>query len=179
MKKIFLITVTIFLLNAATSTAQQDYRLAAGLNIRQWSYGGTIKYFLNEKSAIEGLINYKWRGVNVTEMYQYHGKFQKKKLRHLRRLNWYMGGGAHIGYFGKNNPFFQKADGFTIIGADGIIGLEYKITAAPLSFGVDYKPAVNIIALPDPSGLHPDSPGGKRLWQDEIGLSVRYIFIGY
>ena len=78
-------------------------------------------------------------------------------------LNWYYGGGAHIGFWNGNSSWGERDRAYTIIGIDGIIGIEYNFTEAPINIGLDWKPAINLT-------------GYTGFWGDGGALSVRYIF---
>ncbi len=66
-------------------------------------------------------------------------------------LNWYMGGGAHIGFWNKYNSkanwwnYNNHPDSYTVFGVDFIIGLEYAFGQVPLNIAIDYKPGFNFI----------------------------------
>ena len=82
----------------------------------------------------------------------------------MEHLNWYYGGGAHIGFWNGNNVKWGTAGtSYTVIGIDGILGIEYSFSEAPINIGIDWKPAINII-------------GYTGFWGDGGALSIRYIF---
>ncbi len=70
------------------------YKNALGLKI----YPGAIslKHFLSEKAAIEGLAFFTPDGIRVTGLYEMYNKIPREE-----GLRWYIGGGAH---FGIGNP---------------------------------------------------------------------------
>ena len=51
----------------------------------------------------------------------------------------------------------------SVIGIDGILGMEYNIQEIPFNISLDWKPAFNLI-------------GYTGFWGDEIALSIRFIF---
>ena len=146
------------LLTIATIGRAQDYKTGIGLRAGL-SYGLTIKHFLNEKAAVEGLIQTRWSGFDVTGLYEIHATaFEVDKLR------WYYGGGAHIGFWnGKYVSWGTYGNNYTVIGIDGIIGIEYSFSEAPINIGLDWKPAINLT-------------GHSGLVGDGGALSIRYIF---
>ncbi|MFC0184013.1 hypothetical protein ACFFJX_16310 [Pseudarcicella hirudinis] len=91
-------------------------------------------------------------------MYEVHGRaFQS------RDFNWFIGGGGHVYFWGDDRPNWIDGNTRSVLGLDGIIGLEGKFRTIPLAVSLDWKPAINIINY---SGL----------WADEIALSFRYTW---
>lgn len=131
----------------------QDYKTAIGLR-GGWGYGLTLKHFLGEKAAVEGLLSSHWSGFDITALYEIHNPAFE-----VDRLKWYYGAGAHLGSYGNN---YVGGTGL-IIGIDGILGLEYSFSEFPINISVDWKPAFNIVGY---SHFYPD--GGA--------FSIRYMF---
>ncbi|MDQ1296118.1 MAG: hypothetical protein QG611_96 [Bacteroidota bacterium] len=151
MKKIVItLVLVIFVLSFANA---QDYKTAVGLR-GGWGYGLTIKHFLGEKSAVEGLLSGRWAGFDVTGLYEIHNP-----AFDVDRLKWFYGGGAHLGLYGSS---YVGGTG-VIIGVDGILGLDYSFSEFPINLSVDWKPAFNIVGY---SHFYPD--GGA--------FSIRYTF---
>jgi hypothetical protein len=153
MKKIvlaFFLSISILALASA-----QDYKTGIGLR-GGLSQGLTLKHFVSGKAAFEGLLSTRWQGFDVTGLYEIHA--QAFEVDHL---NWYYGGGAHIGsYSGNNVPWGTSG---AVLGIDGILGIEYNFSEAPINIGVDWKPAFNLV-------------GNSQFWGDGGALSIRYIF---
>lgn len=157
MKKI-LILATLFIV---TFSAEAQYETSLGLRLGGWENGVTLKHFLAEGSAIEGILSTRWRGYNLTGLYEL-----QSEISDVDGLYWYIGGGAHIGHWDTRyyNGWGKSYNGtYTILGIDGIIGLEYVIPDVPISISADWKPAINLI-------------GWSGWWPDNGALSVRYIF---
>ncbi|MCU0473931.1 MAG: hypothetical protein MUC93_11315 [Bacteroidales bacterium] len=151
MKKIVLsLVLTIFVLSFANA---QDYKTAVGLR-GGWGYGLTIKHFLGEKSAVEGLLSSRWSGFEITGLYEIHNPAFE-----VDRLKWFYGVGGHLGSYGSS---YLGGTGI-MIGVDGILGLDYSFTEFPINISVDWKPSFNIIGY---SHFYPD--GGA--------FSIRYTF---
>jgi hypothetical protein len=141
MKKavIALVVVLLFSFNSYAQALGQSYQTAVGVKI----YPGAIslKHFIKDDVALEGLA-YFWRyGFRFTGLYEYHGE-----INGAPGLQWYIGPGAHIGFYNndweKNYP--HRNDGVAI-GVDGVIGLDYKIKGAPINLSLDWQPSFNII----------------------------------
>ncbi|RIH64070.1 hypothetical protein D1164_16010 [Mariniphaga sediminis] len=157
MKKVFLAS-TLFLLVVLSANAQ-DYN--TGIGVRGGlSNGLTVKHFIESDRAIEGLLSSRWRGFNITGLYEIHAQ-----AFDTPRLNWYYGFGGHIGFWDgyDDHPWFDDNDNYTVVGIDGIIGIEYNIEPIPFNISLDWKPGFNII-------------GYTGFWGDEIALSVRFIW---
>lgn len=156
MKKIIFAIITVIVM-AATSSAQ-DYNTAFGGRLGP-SNGFTIKHFISNGAALEGLITARWNGFMITGLYEICNPVFK-----MKGLYWHYGFGAHAGSWNDNYKKDKQENSFAI-GIDGIVGLEYNFYNLPISIGLDYKPGVNFTG----------SPFGML---DEIGISLRYT-LGY
>jgi hypothetical protein len=136
----------------------QDYNTGIGLR-GGFANGITIKHFVSSKSAFEGIITSRWRGLALTGLYEIHNR-----VFDTERLNLYYGFGAHIGFWNGNNiGWGEQGESYTVIGVDGILGLEYSFEEIPFNLSVDWKPAFNFY-------------GYSGFWADGGALSIRYIF---
>lgn len=129
MKKIIL--TLLFAATFAVAGAQ-DYNWAVGIRGGGRATGITAKYSIDGANALEGILSFT-SGVNFYGLYERHMPVISQGF------SFYYGAGAHIGSWERHDK-----DKFTV-GADVIVGLEYKIKNAPLAISVDYKPALNII----------------------------------
>ena len=156
MKKLIIIAVLLFAI--LTLSNAQDYN--TGIGIRGGLYNGlTIKHFLSQKSAAEFLLDTKDRGFAITGLYEIHAN-----AFDTPRLNWYYGIGGHVGFWnGDNVSWASDSDSYTVIGVDGILGIEYNFEEIPINISLDWKPAFNLI-------------GYSGFWADGGGFSIRYIF---
>ena len=157
MKKLLIIGI-ILLAGSIIHINAQDYRSSVGLRAGL-SYGATLKHFVATSDALEGILTTRWGGFNITGLYERHNR-----AFDVDHLYFYYGGGAHLGVWGEGpNPWFKDNATHTVIGVDGIIGLEYVFTEIPFNISLDWKPGFNII-------------GHSGLWGDELALSFRYVF---
>ncbi|MFO7875535.1 MAG: hypothetical protein R6U55_03000, partial [Desulfovermiculus sp.] len=63
----------------------QDYNTGIGLR-GGFANGLTIKHFVGEKAAFEGIVSTRWKGFQLTGLYEIHNvAFQTE------RLKWYFG----------------------------------------------------------------------------------------
>ena len=156
MRKI-IFSLLIFLSLASISIAQ-DYN--TGIGVRGgWANGFTVKHFIQPTVAVEALVTTRWDGFLITGLYE----IQKQNAFDTPRLNWYYGVGAHIGIWDTNNTLYDDGNSYTLVGVNGILGIEYCFTEIPINLGLDWKPAFNVI-------------GSSDFWGDEIAISLRFIF---
>lgn len=138
--------------NAQSKSASgTTYRTALGVKV--WDGGGiSFKHFVNGNNALE-LIGYFWnRGTRITGLYEIHGP-----INGAQGLKWYIGPGAHIGFYNTRN-----GDG-AFAGIDGVLGLDYKFNGAPINISLDWQPSFEF----------GDNRGFYSGWG---GLGVRYTF---
>jgi len=112
--------------------AAQDYKLAFGLRLSTptptISSAVSVKYFLSDYGAIEGLVSFGTR-FGIGALYEVH-----RQIGGTPNLNWFFGGGAYIG--------FQYNLVYT--GPTGIVGMDYKFDNAPINLSLDWKPELDI-----------------------------------
>jgi len=155
MKKLVLILAFAVCFTAFISA--QDYRTGIGLRAGPY-YGLTVKHFTGTKTAFEGLLT-RWGGFDITILYEFHNR-----LFDVNRLNWDFGLGGHIGFWdGIDLKYKTPGTNYTIIGIDGIVGLEYNLSEIPINISLDWKPAFNII-------------GTSEFWPLGGAFSIRYVF---
>lgn len=143
--------------SAKAQSMGQDYRTSAGIKF----YPGalTVKHFIKDDAAIEGLLSFWEYGARLTGLYEFHGD-----INNAPGLKWYAGGGAHVGFW--NNKWkdrYLDRDHGVQIGIDGVVGLDYKFNRAPINLSLDWQPSFNIVG-------YSYFEGG---W---FGLAIRYAF---
>ena len=152
------LTVVFFMLSiftgklfAQSNVGSSDYKTALGVKF----YPGAIslKHFVSDKTALEGIAYFWNRGSRITGLYEIHGD-----LENAGGLKWYIGPGAHVGFY--SNKYYA---GGTYIGLDGVIGLDYKIKSAPINLSLDWQPSFEF----------GDGAGFSGNWG---GLAIRYVF---
>jgi hypothetical protein len=155
MKKtiLFLSLVCISVLSYSQSNSTNSSRYTTALGVKVWDGGGiSFKHFLNDQGALE-LIGYFWsRGARITGLYEIHGP-----IKGASGLQWYIGPGAHVGFYNT-----KYGDG-SYIGIDGVIGLDYKFNGAPINISLDWQPSFEF----------GDDRGFYSSWG---GLGIRYTF---
>jgi hypothetical protein len=156
MKK-FLITCSLAFCLTLIGVAQ-DYNTGIGLRAG-FNQGLTVKHFIGTRSALEGILATRWRGFEITGLYEIHNQ-----AFNAERLKWYFGFGGHIGFWnGDHAKWGEPGVSYTVIGIDGILGLEYSFSEVPINIGIDWKPSYNL-------------SGYSGFWGDGGALSIRYIF---
>ncbi|MBL7732930.1 MAG: hypothetical protein JNM88_17295 [Chitinophagaceae bacterium] len=155
MKKVAVTAVCLLLITLihaqSKTTNSSSYRTALGVKV--WDGGGiSFKQFVNGNNAVE-LIGYFWsRGARITGLYEIHGP-----VTGATGLQWYIGPGAHIGFY--NTKYGDGA----FAGVDGVLGLDYKFRGAPINISLDWQPSFEF----------GDGRGFVGSWG---GLGVRYTF---
>jgi len=155
MRKVFVLAAVLFFTTTAMaqSKSQNSSSYKTALGVKVWDGGGiSFKHFVSDKNAVE-LIGYFWnRGTRVTGLYEIHGDINGAK-----GLKWYIGPGAHIGFYNT-----KYGDG-VYAGVDGVLGLDYKFKGAPINMSLDWQPSFEF----------GDNRGFVGSWG---GLGIRYTF---
>jgi hypothetical protein len=129
----------------------QDYKLAMGVRFSSasptLSNSISVKYFMDETNAVEGLISFGTR-FGIGGLYEHH-----QLIGGTPAFTWYWGIGGYAGW----------QDGNTYLGPTGAIGLDYKFSNAPLNLSIDWKPELDI--LPNINFV-----------PDAFGITARYTF---
>lgn len=149
----------VFALVFISLLSAQDYKTGIGLRAG-YPAGLTVKHFISNKAALEGILATQWRGVVITGLFEAH-----RRLADVDNLNWFYGFGAHIGFWNGNyhSYWMEPGTSYTVVGIDGILGLEYSFKDIPINLSLDWKPAFNLT-------------GYTGFWGDGGALSIRYIF---
>jgi hypothetical protein len=154
-KRSFFIAALLFTMISADAQSKSanssSYRTALGVKV--WDGGGiSLKHFFTGNNAGE-LIAYFWgHGARFTGLYEIHGDFNGAP-----GLKWYIGPGAHIGFYDTNH-----GDG-AYAGIDGVLGLDYKFKGAPINMSIDWQPSFEF-------------GDGRGFYGNWGGLGIRYTF---
>ncbi|MGG9961513.1 hypothetical protein [Ferruginibacter sp. SUN106] len=154
MKKQIILAAIIALFSISSANAQsmgRTYKTALGVKVLDGA-GITLKHFVNDKAALEG-IGYFWsHGTRITGLYELHFD-----INDAPGLKWYIGPGAHLGFYN------TKYGGGSFAGVDGVLGLDYKINNAPLNLSIDWQPSFEFGT-------------GRGFTGSWGGLGIRYTF---
>lgn len=138
--------------------------MAAGLRFGPTS-GITLKGFVGNGQAVEGILGFWHHGITVTGLYEKY-----LPLFETPGFHWFYGGGAHVAFASRNSLYEPSRigrpyDGRGVgIGFDGIAGIEYKPQTLPIAFSLDLKPFFEV-----------NTAGG--VWGSvDPGIGVKVIF---
>jgi hypothetical protein len=123
----------------------QDYKVAIGIRFSSaaptLSNSVSVKYFMNERDALEGLVSFGTR-FGIGGLYERH-----QLIGGVPAFTWFYGGGGYVGF----------QNGSAYVGPTGVAGLDYKFQNVPLNLSLDWKPELDIIPainfVPDAFGL--------------------------
>ncbi|MGC4101766.1 hypothetical protein [Ferruginibacter sp.] len=154
MKKHLILAIAAFIFFTSYSNAQsmgRSYSTALGVKVLDGG-GITLKHFINDRDALEG-IGYFWsHGTRITGLYELHFD-----ITDAPGLKWYIGPGVHIGFYN------TKYGGGSFAGVDGVLGLDYKVNNAPLNLSLDWQPSFEFGT-------------GRGFTGSWGGLGIRYTF---
>lgn len=152
--------------NAQLATNSSNYTTAVGFRGGETS-GLTIKHFMGDQNALEGILGLWYHGFSATLLYERHSQ-----AFNASGLNWYYGIGGHGTFYSTHRYYNYHGrhrhdryhSGSVGVGIDGVFGLEYKIPKAPIAFSLDVKPYIEVI-----------SSGG--IWSSfDPGLGIKVTF---
>jgi len=153
--------IFITMLFIISSVLAQSYKTGSGLRFGGLSSGLTVKHFISTTSALESILSVARKGFIVTGLYEKHNS-----VDHSNLFKFYYGGGGHIGFFQDGGGYYFNSNRVytksTMVGLDGIVGMEYKFKGAPINIGMDFKPFIDFF-------------NGNTVYFDG-GLNIRYAF---
>ena len=159
MKKIIILLAVCSIISEGANAQSMGRSYKTALGVKVWDGAGiTFKTFVNSRDALE-VIGYFWKnGSRVTGLYEVHGN-----ISDAPGLKWYVGPGAHIGFYNVDRNRRFPGSSYTVIGLDGVLGLDYKINRAPLNLSIDWQPSFEF----------GEYGGFVGSWG---GLAIRYTF---
>jgi len=148
MKKVLLssiISATILLTSQALRA--QTYQTALGLKFGGYENGVSLKYFTTKDVSLEGVLGLRSHGVVFTGLYEIN-----QTAFSVAELKFYYGAGAHVGSIGNGQYQGIGTTNYTnnslLLGADGVVGLEYIIPKAPIAISLDLNPRLELASGP-------------------------------
>lgn len=136
------IIVALLTFGFSTNLAAQDYKTAVGARLGV-PLSASFKTKVGESKMIEGMVGFRnfsgFTFINISADYQIYKPLDDA----LDGLSWYYGGGASV-FFWSFNDGFSRGSNFnsTTLGAQGTIGLDYKIPSKPINISLDYRPTI-------------------------------------
>ena len=159
MKKLLIVCLFAMFFTQITKAQNLTSTYQTAIGFKFYPTAISVKHFIDDNKAIEGLGYFYRDGFRVTGLYELH-----YDINSVEGLKWYVGPGAHIGFW---NDAWKKENlnrnSSIAIGIDGVLGLDYKIKDVPLNISFDWQPSLNIV------GYTYFEPG----WG---GLAIRYTF---
>jgi hypothetical protein len=134
MKKIPIIVFFCTLFFGATAQNKTinslEYKTAVGVRL---GVGGglNLKTFISEKNALDFSFFLGNGASRLVGLYQVHGDLSTEG-----NFKWYLGGGPSI--------MFVKNQSKSVLGINGVVGLDYKIKSLPLNVALDWQPGFQI-----------------------------------
>ncbi|HEX8331423.1 MAG TPA: hypothetical protein VF622_02305 [Segetibacter sp.] len=128
---LFILFVTLIFSSTSAYSQAMGATYKNALGVKVWDGAGiTFKSFGASKNAVE-LIGYFYRnGARITGLYEIHGD-----ISGAPGLKWYVGPGAHVGFYS------SRYGGGTFAGIDGVLGLDLKINRVPINLSIDWQPS--------------------------------------
>ena len=158
MKKYYLAATISVILFAGNVTAQKN-----GSGVYFYPGAVTAKHFFRSNIAGEGLCYFYGNpSVRLTALLEFHFD-----INTVPGLKWYTGPGVHLS-FTRDNGYAN-----TFAGIDGVLGLDYKFSGAPIDLSVSWQPSFEFGDDPRPNDPLKDGPGFTGSW---AGVGVRYVF---
>jgi hypothetical protein len=142
MKKVFASLFLFAIIVVANKVSAQDYKTALGVRLSSSqaivNNSISIKHFLNERTAIEGLLSF-GDPLAIGALVEIHKPLGESGVR------WFYGGGGYLGFVKSYNVNLNKNETDANFGAQGVLGLDYKFANIPLNLSLDWKPELNLV----------------------------------
>ena len=137
-KTLIVLCIVSFVFTTRTFAQAEGSSYSTAVGVKFWPGALSIKHFVSDDRALEGLLNFWDNGFRVTGLYEIHGNIEAAE-----GLRWYVGPGAHLGFYnGTTYHDHYYSSGALSIGVDGVLGLEYKFNGAPIAISADIQPYI-------------------------------------
>ncbi|HVS92378.1 MAG TPA: hypothetical protein VHB54_08270 [Mucilaginibacter sp.] len=148
----YLLIVSTFLLIDTRSKAQEykpNYQYAVGLKFGGYENGLSGKYFMTDNTSLEAELGFRSHGLVVTGLYEFN-----QQAFGVEGFRFFYGFGAHVGGVGPG--YYRRFNGDSelyvnnqiLLGADGVLGLEYVIPKSPIAVSFDLDPRIELATGP-------------------------------
>lgn len=142
MKKIKVTLIALLGAGLFFTASAQEYKTAVGVRLSSSNAmvnnAVSVKHFIKPNLAVEGLLSF-GDPLAIGALLQLHQPLS------AQGLSWYYGGGAYLAFIKTVNATTQKTSTDPNLGAQGVIGLDYKFPNIPLNLSLDWKPELNIV----------------------------------
>ncbi|TKG91189.1 hypothetical protein EYV94_22560 [Puteibacter caeruleilacunae] len=167
----FIIVATLVIISTTTPFAKaqaQDANHAVGLR-GGYTSGLSYRTYIGPEDSYRFLLSGRHDGLQLTALREFH---RYQLFDFSDDLNLVFGAGAHAGYTKSDDYYWdggvlirRDRDTHAVLGADGLIGLEYNFWEAPISIGLETKPFVELFG-----------EDNFRVKLFDIGLTIRFKF---
>lgn len=158
----FTILGCVVLMTITINAYAQNYKTALGLGVDfgngSTQVGPSLRTHFNRNTALQAEVLFGGNTTVLQAFLQYNAP-----IRGARGLDWYIGGGAKAQIYDRKRYFFN--DNYTAFYLVPIVGLDYKISGAPLALAFDWRPNIYVGDNPFLS-----SQAGR------FGLAFRFTF---
>jgi len=130
-------------------TRAQTYQSTFGLRLDSRAFGLTAVHRIARHTSLEGIGLLEAKSATGIALVREHFPIL------TRRLNWYVGLGAHVGALKDVGNFW---------GVDGQLGAEYKFNLLPIHISFDVRPCFHVNGHPD-------------WFEKQTAFSIRYVLV--
>jgi len=143
MRSIIFIAIVLSALSLQVQGQEKRHAISGRVGL---SSGIAYQMKVDDFRGYKGLMSFRDGGIQITALIE---SYRPMYLKFTDKMNYYLGMGAHIGFTRwapkrglYPNPFYYSSSGAfaPVIGLDAILGIEYRLERAPLSFSLDAKP---------------------------------------
>ena len=159
MKKILILAI---LSLTCLGLRAQDYNWALGVRGGFDDSGVTVKHILSDYNALELTYNFQYRRDRMLRASVLSLLYEWNQPVISDGFLLYYGLGAHLGSATMTKEGSNDY-GAMVLGAAGVVGLEYQLYSAPIAFSLDYRPFVNLLPTP-------------QAFIGNVGLGIKFVF---
>lgn len=143
-KNILIVAIILCAVGINTTSNAQSYKNGLGLRFGGLTSGLTLKHFTNQTTALEGIVSLGRQSVIVTGLYEKHAPLGGSGSAKI-----FYGFGGHLGFFQDGGRYYYNDNRIytssTVVGIDGILGLDFKLNKAPINISMDIKPLLTFL----------------------------------
>jgi len=142
MKKLFtILSLVAIFATASTSVNAQNYKTGLGLGIDFGDgatlVGPSLRHHFSRNTALQAEVLFGGNTTVIQGFLQYNAS-----VKGAAGLDWYLGGGPKVQIYDKNRYFFN--DNYTAVYLVPMVGLDYKLSGAPLAVAFDWRPSIYV-----------------------------------